>query len=221
MHNSSSTIGYINNNIEDVNFSFVPTTWQVTTGSLNNSSGMEIVVDNDVVDELYEGGIEDSEIDIVVDNFLVQEYYPEYKYIVKRYKSGFCELYIYIDSTKTYYISNVTGSGASLVRTSPYMRRNIQIYGKEIATIDSEVDSHKTNIKISLYNDSFTMDAFLGFEIHGNSLPLKIYKAKLDPLNDDGQEIQEMYQSRVLPSVAKHNGTQMWSYDSEEECYNF
>lgn len=92
-------------------------------------------------------------------------------YIVKNWKSGLKEIYIYVPTTGTYYINNPRGISNSKFAYDSLSRTNV---GGQNA-INTLPDAC-TILRVYLYNSYFNINTIILAQCVGNSLPLKIYK---------------------------------------------
>lgn len=92
-------------------------------------------------------------------------------YVVKNWKSGIKEIYIYVPSTGTYYINNPQGISNSQYSYNAYTRANVP-NASPLNTLPNAC----TVLRVYLYNSYFKIKTILDAQCTGNSLPLKIYK---------------------------------------------
>lgn len=115
-------------------------------------------------------------------------------YIVKNYKSGIREIYVYVPSTATYYMNNPRGVSNSEYSYMSLSRVNIN--GPQIA---NALDSSCTTLRVYLYNSHFRIKTILAAQCFGNSLPLKIYK---DNVNED-DDWKGFFDTVIQPSALR------------------
>ena len=126
----------------------------------------------------YSGGISVLTHNVVTDGT------PDFSYILKRFRSGLSELYMFIDTTNTYYINHISGAGFSTIINRAVMRENLQnVVGADFtrAEINSgyptAIDDLKTQISIMFDSTKFeSLSNVYECQINGCSLPLRIYK---------------------------------------------
>ena len=98
-------------------------------------------------------------------------------YIVKNWKSGLKEIYIYVPSTGTYYANNPQGISNSQYSYTSYARANVPN-----SSLLNTLPDACTTLRVYLYNSYFKIKTIVAAQCSGNSLPLKIYK---DNVNAD------------------------------------
>lgn len=116
------------------------------------------------------------------------------QYIVKNWKSGLKEIYIYVPSTATYYINNPAGMSNSLYTYNSISRVNVP----NVSNVNSLPDCC-TQLRVYLYNSHFRIKTILAAQCVGNSLPLKIYK---DNVNED-DSWKGFFDTVVQPSALR------------------
>lgn len=127
------------------------------------------------------------------------------------------ELYILIDTTNTYYINHVANAGYSLVNDTDFGRKNLEgIYDEYIDS--SNISNLTTNINIKLNRTKFNISEVYGCEIHGCSLPLKIYQ-DVDMVQSR-KDIKNMYQSVILPSNFVMSGDNLYTTNDRYVEFN-
>lgn len=142
------------------------------------NTSAEQVVDNDVVYDMEFGTNVNGEVHIQISNFLTSDSNPIFSYIRKHWYSGINELYIYLPTTHTYYISHADGSTDCYVNEDEKIfRKNLVQFGEDASTIDSSIRNHSTSITVTVPDTmAQRMDCIFDVHINGNSLPLKIYR---------------------------------------------
>ena len=149
-HKEGSAVDLLNNDYIDVNFEDIDESWQT-----HEMCSDYIATQNDIVFEMESSTNEDGDIQASSSNAnqtlsgLSLDDIP-LTYILKRWKSGMCELYVYLTTTNTYYLAFNEGVPNCMVEpTEPIYRRNLAQVGT-VATEDktqtSEIGSHYTNI---------------------------------------------------------------------------
>ena len=209
----------LNNDYIDVSFEDIAESWQT-----HEMCSDYIATHNDIVFEIESSTNEDGDIQASSSNAnqtlssLALDDIP-LTYILKRWKSGMCELYIYLTTTNTYYLAFNEGVPNCMVEpTEPIYRRNLAQVGT-VATEDktqtSEIGNHYTNVQLNIMSSFCFMDCIQDIQINGNSLPLKVYK---DIDNNVDDTSTNLYQSFIEPSVV--DSCDISTTDSEG-YYNF
>lgn len=153
-------------------------------------------------------------------NFLTSDSNPRFSYIRKHWYSGINELYIYLPTTNTYYISHVNGSsGCQVTEDDSFFRKNLIAFGEETGTIKSTIQEHATTISVTIPDTMAQyMDEILDVQINGNSLPLKIYKDEQFEFREG--DAARMYHSSILPSEVVYVPTGVEDKDQDGQ-YRF
>ena len=101
-------------------------------------------------------------------------------YILKRWKSGNCELYVYLTTTNTYYLPFNRGVPDCEVDESEKIERTnlvgVTTVSQDQRKQSSKIDEHYTNIELDILSSFCFMDCIQDIQINGNSMPLKVYK---------------------------------------------
>ncbi len=90
-------------------------------------------------------------------------------YIAKCWHSGLLELFIYLQSTSTYYIPRVPGAGYI-----PIEGIYPQVNGRQLDS--TSIADNFTSIQLDIDKSYFNIDYLYENTIKGNSLPLNIFK---------------------------------------------
>ena len=104
-HKAGSAVDLLNNDYIDVNFEDIDESWQT-----HEMCSDYIATQNDIVFEIESSTNEDGDIQASSSNAnqtlsgLSLDDIP-LTYILKRWKSGMCELYVYLTTTNTYYLA--------------------------------------------------------------------------------------------------------------------
>lgn len=133
-------------------------------------------------------------------------------YIAKCWKSGIIELFIYIESTKTYYIPRVPGAGYQPIDGILPM-----VNGKQLAS--TSIADNFTAIQLDIDSSYFNIDYVYENTIKGNSLPLGIFK-DFDFYDAEG-DITELFRSFVQPSIAGQFGKASSTLDTDQSTYYY
>lgn len=218
-HKDGSNTDLLNNGYIDVNFEDISESWQS-----HQMCSDYIATENDIVFEIEDATNDDGDIQAYSSNAnqtlsgLALDDIP-LSYILKRWKSGMCELYVYLTTTNTYYLPFNEGvpnckvdQDEKVVRYSLY---GIDTVNTEDRAQTSKIGDHYTNIQLNIMSSYCFMDCIQDIQINGNSLPLNIYKDR-DGLVD--QASQNLYQSFIEPSVVDSCDI---SKTDENGCYNF
>lgn len=180
------------------------------------------VVENDIIDTIVRGGESpdaESYVKVGIKNWAVGSLDPEatytddgfvnaftdansgkrfdisvVPYIVKNWKSGLKEIYIYVPSTGTYYANNPQGISNSQYSYNAYQRPNVPN-----ASLLNTLPNACTTLRVYLYNSYFKIKTILAAQCTGNSLPLKIYK---DNVNAD-DAWKGVFDTVVQPSALR------------------
>ena len=115
--------------------------------------------------------------------------------IVKTWKSGIKEFYIYVPSTGTYYINSPYGINNSKTGYQSYERDNIPDY-----SVQNALNLTYTQLRVYLYNSNFNISRIHMAEICGNSLPLKVYSDMVNSTFSETSATKGYYDSVILPS---------------------
>ena len=138
-----------------------------------------------------------------LDSYLGQAYNVGAEYIQKNYVGGMTELFIHVDTTNNYYMNYMYGTPNCTIEQSKEKRtrRNLEStpsIDKSLRFQDSDPSSHYTTVKLTLNKQVFDIRQVLEVEINGCSLPLKIYKDTISPIN---QNANNMFGGLMLPSL--------------------
>lgn len=191
----------------------------VTNAELAN--GVKIV-ENDIIDTIVRGGedpAKDTYVKVAVSNWATRAIETEatysdggfvskfvdptsgkefdistVPYIVKNWKSGLKEIYIYVPTTATYYLNNPQGMSNSQYTYNSTQRKNVPN-----TSIVNTLPNGATILRVYLYNSYFGIKTILAAQCVGNSLPLKIYK---DNVNAD-DSWKGFFDTIVQPSTLK------------------
>ena len=220
-HKESSFITKLNKKA-DVNLSFLSTADKHEDKFKYDVANGVRVIENDIIDTIEIGG-EDSKSDSYVkvavknwatNNIETEAFYSEdgfvskfidptskktfdistVPYIVKNWKSGLKEIYVYVPTTATYYINNPQGMSNSLYSYNAIGRQNIP--GVSNVNI---LESCCTTLRVYLYNSHFRINTILAAQCVGNSLPLKIYKDNVNA----SDSWKGFFDTVVQPSVLR------------------
>lgn len=136
--------------------------------------------------------------DIVVQcfNFLSSWGELDFSYIMKKWRSGFVELMMYIPTTHTYYIGNISGCPQYLDEVQD-PRPNISAMLDDETSYSWTVPDTATQISVTLNKSVYRTCEVFGSEIYGNSLPLGIYRSPFGNSNVSST----MYNSMIVPSI--------------------
>lgn len=115
-------------------------------------------------------------------------------YIVKNWRSGIKEIFIYVPSTGTYYANNPQGISNSQYSYRPESRANV-----ENTTLLNTLPTASTTLRVYLYNSYFKIKTIVAAQCTGNSLPLKIYK---DNTNAD-DAWKGVFDTTIQPSALR------------------
>lgn len=115
-------------------------------------------------------------------------------YVVKKWKSGVKEIYIYVPTTGTYYMNNPQGISNSKYSMNVISRRNVN--GRSAVNI---LQDSCTTLRVYLYNSYFDIKTIIAAQCVGNSLPLKIYK---DNVNAE-EEWKGVFDAVIEPSALR------------------
>jgi hypothetical protein len=218
-HDEGSNVDLLANGYVDTNFEGIDDEWQK-----HELCSDYLAVENDIVFEIESSTNEDGDIFASASNAsetlsgLKIEDIP-LTYILKRWKSGISELYIYLTTTNTYYLPFNRGVPNCNIDESERLERTnlkgVLAVDKEDRSQNSVIGEHYTNIQLRILSSFCFIDSIHDIQINGNSLPLKIYKDReqnVDPTS------QELYQSFIEPSVVDSCDT---SRVDDLDYYNF
>ena len=117
-------------------------------------------------------------------------------YIVKCYKSGIVDMYIYLPTTYTYYIPHIPGS------TNCIDSDNQQsVNGRKLTT---NIHENYTTIRLGILSSYLYINDLYDNVIKGTSLPLKVKKESDSSLLIDESDSSLYFHSFMEPSVAKY-----------------
>lgn len=208
-HAPGSVLTRINNETMDTKFSNMSEEW--VKYDLDSASSGETIVVNDMLNEVKFGKV-DKDVDqpngpvkANVKNPVHKEDNIRLNYIMKRWMSGYTELYVNLPTTHTYYLNHVLGTPNCTVSPDELIERKnlsqLSSLTPQERKLNSKPADNCTHIELLLDAADFTVSELLGAEIHGNSLPLKIYRDNIDQHFDTTSS--RLYQSFVLPSVVE------------------
>jgi hypothetical protein len=191
-HGSGTAISSIDSDAMDISMSNARLEeWQ----NISKPRSDEVVVVNDVVYRMEFGDQTNGDITVSCSNFISSWEDMKFSYIMKQWKSGMVEMMIYLPTTHTYYIGNL--SGCPQYSPGDDYRPNISAL-IDTAEVESwSVDNTATNFSVSLDGSIYRITQIFGVEACGNSLPLGIYK----DTNATHQISSAMYNSMILPSI--------------------
>lgn len=161
-----------------------------------------------------------GEVHVQISNFLTSDSNPIFSYIRKHWYSGINELYIYLPTTHTYYISHADGSTDCYVNDDEKIfRKNLVQFGEDVSTIDSSIRNHSTSITVTVPDTmAQRMDCIFDVHINGNSLPLKIYRDEQYSFKEG--DASKMFHSAILPSEVTYVPRNVDDRDSDGQ-YRF
>ena len=197
MHGENSPISLLNK--------YMPTSFPLSgaqfTSSQHSSAGL--TVQNDYIERILEGNELREEVKAYAESTAIAggRIPLELKYIAKQWRSGIVELYIYLPTTRTFYIPHV--KGLCKVDTGDVAVNNLKLA--------PEVAPNATHIKLSILSTYFKADTIFENTVKGNSLPLKIYKQP-ERASSEGP-VANMYHSYIEPSVASSIDTSKTLFD--------
>lgn len=220
-HRKDSFITKLNGKA-DTTLSFIsPVDRHVDVLDSSIANGVRIV-ENDIIDSIECGGEDpskDTYVKVAVSNWATksiatESFYSDgsfvskftdpttgktfdistVPYIVKNWKSGIKEIYIYVPTTATYYLNGPQGMSNSTSTYNFSERKNIPN-----ASIINTLPNGATTLRVYLYNSYFGIKTILAAQCVGNSLPLKIYK---DSTNAD-DSWSGFFNTVVQPSALK------------------
>lgn len=115
--------------------------------------------------------------------------------------SGVSELYVYVPTTNTYYLSHVKGSPACSFENAQVYRPNLSRFGAKIAS-ETAADPAKcySTFDIGIDDSMLSIDTVLDVQSAGNSLPLGVYVEDPDIAKGENYA-SKMYHSAMLPTV--------------------
>ena len=220
-HKEDSFITKLNKKA-DAKLSFLASTDKhvdVTNAELANAVK---IVENDIIDTIVRGGEDpskDTYVKVAVSNWATKAIKTEstyssggfvskfvdptsekefdistVPYIVKNWKSGLKEIYVYVPTTATYYLNNPQGMSNSQYTYNSTQRKNVPD-----ASVVNTLPNGATMLRVYLYNSYFGIKTILAAQCVGNSLPLKIYK---DNVNAD-DSWKGFFDTVVQPSTLK------------------
>lgn len=202
-HNEYSPLHLLN--------SYMQRDFQIPDGftySAFGSDGKPIEIHNDYIEHILVGDSSTGEIAARATNTTigngVWKDIDNVSYIVKQWKSGLMEFYIYVPTTYTYYIPHIDGAG-NCTSDGNAVPVNAQMVVPNIA-------QNATYIQIDLLSTYFYIDGMLENVIKGNSLPLKIYK---DATYQDSEgPATKMFHSFIEPSIVANADTTTTEFDN-------
>lgn len=155
----------------------------------------ETVVANDVVYRMEFGDQTNGDIQVSCQNFISSWQRMDFSYIMKQWKSGMVELMLYIPTTHTYYIGNL--SGCPQYEVGDGYRPNISALLDPDRSYGWSVPETETEFTVTVDGSVYRMQKVVGTEVYGNSLPLGIFAG-----SRSGQQLSApMYNSMILPSI--------------------
>lgn len=219
-HAPGSVLTRINNDIMDTKFSNISEDW--IQFDISNSG--ETIVYNDLVSEVKFGEVnvaEDKLDDTIYANTLntvCNCKNADLNYIMKRWMSGYTELYISLPTTNTYYLNHILGTPNCTVNPNDVLERKnlgqLSTLTADQKKLNGQISANCTHIDLALDKAEYSIDELLEVSIHGNSLPLKIYRDNIDQHYDNVSS--RLYQSLVLPSVLEAT-----DFNSQDGYYHF
>ncbi len=161
-HGEGCTVDLLANSYIDKDFEGVASTWQKGELCADYST-----FENDIVYEIESSTNEDGDITASTSNAsqtlsgLSIDDIP-LSYILKRWKSGNCELYIYLTTTNTYYLPFNRGiPDCDVDETEGIERKNlngIDTVTSEQRVQNSKISEHYTNISLNILSAFCFMD---------------------------------------------------------------
>lgn len=134
------------------------------------------------------------------------------QWIVKQWKSGIMEFFIYLPTTYTYYIPHVPGTPNCANGTEP-----VQANAR---TIEPTVSASFTTVEVDILSTYFYLDSISENIIKGNSLPLKIQKDQT--YAEQEGTAASLFHSFIEPSIASDidlTTTDFDNYTSRYFCF--
>ena len=196
-HGTGTAISSIDSDAMDISMSNVSLgDWQNISTRSSRSETNEVAVVNDIVYRMEFGDQTNGDITVSCSNFLSSWNNMRFSYIMKQWKSGIVELMVYIPTTHTYYIGNL--SGCPQYSPGDNYRPNISAMLDNTKTYDWSVSQTATDFSVSLDGTIYRMESVLGAEACGNSLPLGVYK----DVTSTNLVSASMYNSMILPTIA-------------------
>lgn len=167
---------------------------------------------NDYIETIMAGDSYDGAIDAYATNDTMTEgtwKHIDCSYIVKQWKSGMMEFFIYLPTTYTYYIPHVAGT--------PNCASDGNLVQADAKYVEPTVSSSFTKVKLDILSTYFNIDAVHENVIKGNSLPLKIYKDQT--YADQEGDAASMFHSFIEPSIASEIDTSSTKFDAYSAYY--
>ena len=206
-HSPGSVLTRINNDIMDVRFSNIAEDW--IQYDINSD---ETIIYNDLVAEVKFGEVNVSE-EKTDDTIRVDTYNTvciannvDLNYIMKRWMSGYTEIYINLPTTNTYYLNHILGTPNCTTNPDEKIERknldSLSALTLEQKKLNGQLSAQCTHIELLLEKQQYSIDELLETTINGSSLPLKIYRDNVDQHYDT--ESSRLYQSYILPSVVEN-----------------
>lgn len=200
-HNDTSIVTKINDTIMPVDFSEIDETWQTSYSTLSSVS-----ISNDIVETVDFNDDSASYIKASYSNYTTYDKttksktlkpLPNPSYIVKTWKSGLKESYIYLPTTNTYYINHNENTPTCGNFDIPFPRDTLS---NNLPLIGS-LRNNYTLVKLDLDNTYFKINDLVDIEVNANSLPLKIYKDTSVKCNG----AEQCFHSFILPTIVVDN----------------
>lgn len=196
----SSIVDKMNSDLLGVGFEgFRSADWYSSSGS---AAGGDMSVSNDIVYEQVWGDENDWDFSLSVSNMFVETPNAPFTYMVRRWMSGLTELYVQVPTTNTYYINHVPSTpnyNIGAVKEDSLVAANVTQFGQAKTVFSHDPNQSFTKMSLRVSKSSASIDALLGVQACGNSLPLKIYKETVRE-NGDWEQAQ-YFNSYVAPTV--------------------
>jgi len=154
-------------------------------------------VKNDYIERILTGDADSEIIYAKVSNTALgnkKQAFVDCSYIAKCWKSGIIELFIYIPTTRTYYIPHIKYAGFCSAQENVPVDVNNR-------TLKANIKDNYTTIEVGILSSYFFIDNIFENTIKGNSLPLKIYRNNTNYESEEGVA-SHLFHSFIEPSVA-------------------
>lgn len=177
------------NRYMDINFE-IPDTFTLCANTPNE-------VSSDYIENMFVGDSSDGKIVAQSMNSVMgigKWNQIDCNYIVKCWKSGITEFYIYLPTTYTYYIPHISGASYCTAGDA-----NVEVNGNK--NIRPTIVDNTTSVEVAILSSWFYMKDIFENTVKGNSLPLKVFKSGQDFYEFEGPAAN-LYHSFVQPSIA-------------------
>jgi hypothetical protein len=214
----SSVVDRMNSDLLGVDFEgFRSADWYSSSGS---AAGGDMAARNDIVYEQQWGDQDDWDFSLSVSNMFVETPAAPFTYLVRRWMSGFTELFVRVPTTNTYYINHVPSTPNYNIGSSKedsLVAANVTQFGQAKTVFSHDPNQSFTKMSLLVSKSASSIDALLGVQACGNSLPLRIYKETIRE-NGDWEQAQ-YFNSYVAPTVMLGRSDDEDNYVFDFACF--